>query len=255
MTRPILLHIPHASTAIPDRWRETFLLDGNELEREILVMTDRYTDELFDLGDAADRLVFPVSRLLVDVERFHNDHDEPMAEKGMGAVYTKTHDGRPLKSAERRGELMSAYYVPHHDALEHWAAESLEHYGRCLILDCHSFPSHPLPCDMSQSPDRPDICIGTSKLHSQPGLVAAARSAFEARGWSVKLDVPYFGTMVPLPYFGREPRLASVMVEVNRRLYLDETSGEKLGSFPEIKQDLVGALKDIVAYWSGFGND
>lgn len=254
MTRPILLHIPHASTAIPDRWRETFLLDGNELEKEIRVMTDWYTDELFDLGDAANRLVVPVSRLLVDVERFHNDHDEPMAEKGMGAVYTKTHDGRPLKSAERRGELMSAYYVPHHDALEHWAAETLEHYGRCLILDCHSFPSQPLPCDMSQSPDRPDICIGTSKLHSQPGLVATARSAFEARGWSVKLDVPYFGTMVPLPYFGREPRLASLMVEFNRRLYLDEDSTEQLPDFLSVKQRLRETMDAIVDYWMSNGN-
>lgn len=254
MVRPILLHIPHSSTHIPVEWKGVFQIDEGELADELRVMTDAFTDDLFELDDIADRLVFPVSRLLVDVERFHNDRDEPMADKGMGAVYTKTHDGRSLKSSERRSDLMSAFYVPHHDALETWSRRALEEFGQCMILDCHSFPSRPLMCDMSQSPDRPDICIGTSKLHSQPGLVEAAKGAFEAQGWSVKIDSPYFGTMVPLPHFGREPRLASLMIEVNRRLYMDESSGERLARFADIAECLELALRAIVDHWQRHGN-
>jgi N-formylglutamate amidohydrolase len=107
---------------------------------------------------------------------------------------------------------------------------------------------------MNQKPDRPDVCIGTLKLHSQPGLVAAARSAFEAHGWSVKIDSPYFGTMVPLTYLGREPRLASLMIEVNRRLYLDEGSAERLPEFHAVKRRLREAMDGIVDYWRSNGN-
>ena len=44
---PLLVHIPHSSTHIPDDLRVSFALDDEALEAELLAMTDRYTDELF----------------------------------------------------------------------------------------------------------------------------------------------------------------------------------------------------------------
>jgi N-formylglutamate amidohydrolase len=61
-------------------------------------MTDAFTDELFaPTSFEAARVVFPVSRMVCDVERFPDGADEPMALRGMGAVYVKTTDGRPLR--------------------------------------------------------------------------------------------------------------------------------------------------------------
>jgi hypothetical protein len=54
-------------------------------------MTDAHTDELFPVTPfEAERVVFPVSRLVCDVERFSSDEDEPMASRGMGVFYTRT---------------------------------------------------------------------------------------------------------------------------------------------------------------------
>jgi hypothetical protein len=48
-------------------------------------MTDAYTDELFPVTPVeAGRVVFPISRLVCDVERFSSDEDEPMAVRGKG---------------------------------------------------------------------------------------------------------------------------------------------------------------------------
>jgi N-formylglutamate amidohydrolase len=66
-----------------------------------------------------------------------------MAAKGMGAVYTHTSDGRPLRpslDAEERQRLLDAYYVPHHRKLEQLVRSALGDCGRCLIIDGHSFP-------------------------------------------------------------------------------------------------------------------
>ncbi len=90
----VVLHIPHASTVIPTSCRQDFLLTNAELEQEVLAVTDWFTDELFHL-DGAARSILPVSRLIVDPERFADDSAEPQAEVGRGVIYTQTWRGRP----------------------------------------------------------------------------------------------------------------------------------------------------------------
>ena len=90
---PLVTHVPHSSLNVPPWCREQFVLNDEELERELLAMTDRYTDELFvqptsNMGGAS--FVNHLSRLVFDPERFEDDNLEPMASKGMGAVYTRT---------------------------------------------------------------------------------------------------------------------------------------------------------------------
>src|SRR6266480_5901722 len=85
---------PHSSTAIPEDVRATFAPSDEVLHQELLRLTDRYTDEMFALDPAAAiSVVFEVSRLVVDPERFLDDSVEPMAKSGMGAVYTATTEG------------------------------------------------------------------------------------------------------------------------------------------------------------------
>ena len=54
------------------------------------LMTDHFTDDLFDINTInISSLKFSVSRLLVDPERFEIDKNEPMSKVGMGSVYEK----------------------------------------------------------------------------------------------------------------------------------------------------------------------
>src|SRR5277367_4150706 len=92
----LVLHIPHASLVIPTDLVADLLLPPEQLDHELLAMTDRYTDELFALPPTlATTVAFRVSRVVVDPERFTDDEREPMARKGMGVVYTRTSSGRP----------------------------------------------------------------------------------------------------------------------------------------------------------------
>jgi len=96
--KPTIVHIPHSSTCIPERYRHEICLSYAELTAELLVMTDWFTDQLFGQATryGATLFVNEVSRLVMDPERFPDDHEEPMAAKGMGAVYVSTSNGRPL---------------------------------------------------------------------------------------------------------------------------------------------------------------
>jgi N-formylglutamate deformylase len=63
----------------------------------------------------------------------------------------------------------------------------------------------------------------------------------EREGYSVAVDIPFAGALVPLSAFGKDPRVLSVMIEVNRRLYMDELSGRKTEAFGAV-QASVGRL-------------
>jgi len=93
---PIIIHIPHASRKIPSDIRRSLLLSDSDLEEELTVMTDAFTDELFDVV-SANAEIFPVSRLVLDPERFIDDNQEMMAALGMGVIYTCTSSGQRLR--------------------------------------------------------------------------------------------------------------------------------------------------------------
>ncbi len=233
-----IFHIPHASIAIPDRYLPGF---SPELEDNLLRMTDWYTDELFDFG-FGDRLVFPISRLVCDPERFRDDEREEMAKIGMGAVYRTGYDLSQLRynlTADIREEILQTYYDPHHQKLEKLTQEKLALYGQCLIIDCHSF--HPTPLPYEKDGLRPDICIGTDGFHTPEWLSEIIAVSFQRMGYTVSMNRPFAGTMVPSSYYRRDSRVLSVMIEVNRGLYMSE-DGEKRATFSKVKKDIEKAI-------------
>lgn len=249
-TQIAVLHIPHSSRRVPAEERQAILLDDAGLDNELLRMTDAYTDDLFPLTPVeAARLVFPISRLVCDVEQFPTDESEPMATRGMGAIYTRTSMAQPLRDqpiASNRQMLLDQWYWPHHAMLERLASGVIAQSRVCLIVDCHSFPSVALPYEMDQTSDRADICIGTDLFHT-PSLVRdAIGAAAEEEGYSVAVDAPFAGALVPLSAYQKDRRVLSVMIEVNRRLYMDENTGLKGHDFEKVRA-AVGRIIVIAA--------
>ena len=242
MKNATLLHIPHASTKIPEQYLGQF--DRAKLPQELNVMTDWFCDELFDCG--RDRLVFPISRLVCDVERFRDDGREIMAKLGMGVLYRSASDLTPLRSVTEkdRQEILTRCYDAHHEAFTKAVGEKLGSYGHCLIVDCHSFYPSALPYELCRDEERPDICIGTSDCHTPKAMSEMLVRFFSERGYNVRVNSPFAGTIVPMEYFERDRKVSSVMIEVNRRLYL-AAPGVKSGSFGAIRSLLRECIETL----------
>jgi N-formylglutamate deformylase len=251
-TEPVsstIIHVPHASTVIPADVRSEFVLNDADLQHEIRVMTDHLTDRLFDVpGVVAVR--FPVCRLVVDPERFESDDEEVMAARGMGVVYTRTSAGVPLRrslTAAQRGELIATFYRPHHAALEAAVDRALAQHQRCVLIDAHSFPASPLPYEVYQDADRADICIGTDDFHTPDELLGLVVEACRRAGWTVTVNRPFSGALVPTTFYKSNPAVHAVMIEVNRRLYLDERTATASPGFEECQRRLATVLAAIRA--------
>lgn len=249
VSKQVVFHIPHSSHSIPKKMRSQFLLTDEELENELIKMTDRYTEELFTSGFACTKVCAKVSRLVVDVERFTEDAEEPMSKVGMGAVYTKTSDQRILREvifSRERQKLLKEYFFPHHHKLNKKVIQVIRKSSKVLIIDCHSFSSVPLLYEPNKNVDRPDICIGTDPFHTPECITIAFVNAFREAGFTVKINEPYSGTIVPLEHYQKNPHVRSIIIEVNRKLYMNEKSGEKLPEFDAVAQKIQEVILEVL---------
>ena len=248
----VIFHVPHDSTLVPSEVRRQITLTDGELDEELIKMTDHLTLLLFASGAPEAQVIrAPASRLVVDVERFAEDRHEPMADRGMGAVYTVTSSLKPLRRPLLDGErdaLMLAYYRPHHARLEAAVSAAIDLHGRCLVIDCHSFPSLALPYEFADpAVARPDICIGTDAFHTSGELATTFVEAFQREGWSVDLNQPFAGALVPVSRYGQDRRVTAVMVEINRRLYLSESDATPLPTFATVADRLRNCCMAAIA--------
>ena len=250
MNDKLLIHIPHSSLYIPENHLDTYTADSETILQNLIALTDYATDDLFNHPDHQNQLVFPVSRLLCDVERYENDQDEIMAKRGMGVAYTHGASGEILRDFNKhhRQDIIRQYYKPHHNQLLQMVKKIVREEGYCIIVDAHSFPSKPLPYEFDQNPDRADFCIGTDDIHTPDSLIQCITDYLTKKKYTVELNKPYSGTMIPSELYNKGIPIISVMIEVNRRLYMDEETQTRSSGYENTKSTIYKILDKIQEY-------
>ncbi|MBU3680199.1 MAG: N-formylglutamate amidohydrolase [Candidatus Kapabacteria bacterium] len=229
----VVMHIPHASTHLPSL--EGFVLDA--ILPNMALQTDWATDAMFDV-EGVKQIVTPFSRLFCDVERLR-DEDEPQFKSGRGFYYTLGFDGSLLRheDANHKRHVHKEYYTAHHTLLDETVHSALAATGKCCIIDCHSFNDQVVGtlCD---TPHDPDFCIGTDGYHTPDALRDYAVDFFKSRGYTVEIDNPFSGCVIPMSVYQSNPNVTGLMIEVNKRLYMVDL---------RILRDQVGQLQRVMS--------
>lgn len=225
----IVLHIPHASPVLP------FGRSGWDagIGEEIARWTDWHTGWLFGSSSLADPRIVPVaypfSRFFCDVERLE---DDPLEAVGQGRVYRRFGSlERTLPEEELDFALGS--YAEHRKRLV--GALSAGGPGT-LLVDCHSFPA-----DLSDV----DVCIGVNEDWSRPdeALIEKAVEHFTSRGYSTRVNEPYSNSVSPETEF----RYASLMIEVNKRTYLQGMNEMDMCKALSVRDCIEGLLLSLLS--------
>ena len=242
VVQDIILHIPHSSTIIP--YKEGYVLEEQDLENDMNLLTDWFTDDLFDLP--YPKIITPFSRIFCDVERFADDEKEIMGQYGMGMLYTHLDNGKLMRKVNHdlRMKIKSDYYDVHHRMLESLTSEMMARYGKSKIIDCHSYEDKPNHRDLNKDIPRPDFCIGADDYHTPDNLTQRVKNYLTKQGYKVEINKPYSGTIIPMKYYKQERNIAGIMIEVNRKLYMTKMGNTNLknADFDTIK----ALMKEIV---------
>ena len=196
----MIKHIPHSSTYIPYECK-CFIGEPKDF-------SDIGVIPVFGVTNA---LVFPMNRLVCDVERFIEN--EPMEEKGMGICYTNNADLEPMRivSEEERNYIIEKYYKPHHKRLELMVEEELRKYGEAVIIDCHTYRKEPWKYE-DETLARPAVCIG----YDEESWVSTYVETFLSyRIKDIGINTPFSGAIKPLKYI-KDKNVHSVMIEVRQ---------------------------------------
>jgi N-formylglutamate deformylase len=127
----------------------------------------------------------------------------------MGAVYVKTSDEGPLRehlTPAERARLIELWYHPHHQRLTQTVDDVISDAKDCIIVDCDSFRRD--RCLMNRTRTR----FGrTSASEQTDGIhptdcARTGRRVSAARGFSVLVDRPFAGALVPASTIGGRQR-------------------------------------------------
>ena len=108
-----------------------------------------------------------------------------------------------------------------------------------LLIDCHSFSC--VPNLLNSNPPDIDICIGYNDDETRPDKVVIGNIVqyFKSLGYKVGVNTPFSNSKtfnVPVKYH-------SIMIEVNKSLYMGEYSLMKDGGFDRLKREINSLYK------------
>ena len=263
-TLPLVLTSPHSGRQYPPQFQAASRLDALALRKS----EDSFVEEIFlaaaRLGAPLLRARFP--RAYCDVNREPYELDPTMFDDdlpahantssvrvagGLGTIARVVASGEniyraklPYAEAERR---IRHYYRPYHAALAELVDATVEQFGQCILIDCHSMPSVALPAANRRARDRPDIVLGDrfgTACHRD--LTDQVEAELTRLGYRVGRNAPYAGGFTTAHYGRPAAGLHALQIEINRAIYMDETSFTRLPELHRISQDMATMVRRIM---------
>jgi N-formylglutamate amidohydrolase len=256
---PVLIEVPHAGTTVPEAVSDELVAPADALLRD----ADIYVDELYanapNLGAAL--LCARVSRFVVDLNRAQDDfdsatvtdHPSTLGAQPRGVVWRATTDGRPLLrrplSLPALRSRLATYYVPYHEQLRRTLEALRSQFGFAILIAGHSMPSHGRSLHVETGIRRADVVPGTrGRTSADARVIDAVDAHFRSAGLSVRHDDPYKGGFSTTHYGRPDLRVHAVQIELNRALYVNETTFQKReGDFERVQGLLDGLVVKLGA--------
>ncbi len=263
-TVPLVFASPHSGRSYPSAFVASARLDPLALRKS----EDGFVDELFAAAaeHGAPLLAATFPRVFCDVNREPWELDPNMFEgplpswvntasprvgAGLGTIARVVASGEPvyrrkLSFAEAEDRIRR-HWQPYHAALAALIAETRAEFGCCLLIDCHSMPTHP-----AQAANPPDFVLGDAHgTACAPRVTRGVETMLQALGYRVRRNDPYAGGYVTRHYGRPREGVHALQVEVARPLYMDEARIERLPGMAALQGDIARLIADLAgADWS-----
>ena len=250
---------PHSGRDYPQEMLDVSVLDS----KTIRLSEDAFVDEIFasapELGSPL--LVANMPRAYVDLNRAKTELDpalikdvrghglNPRVASGLGVIPRVVANGRPIYDgklpfsvAEHR---LKECWIPYHSCLQGLLDRAREKFGRSVLIDCHSMP-HAAVSPRNMNSPSPEIIIGDRfGAAAATDLVEEVHLAFERAGFLVARNTPFAGAYVTQHYGRPSHDQNAIQIEIDRSLYMNEATIERLPNFDDFCARIREVILDI----------
>jgi len=268
---PLIFASPHSGRLYPNDMMAASALDAAAIRRSEDVLVDGLIEAATAHG--ATVITAAYARAYIDVNREPYELDPAMFEDelpafarartarvaaGLGSIAKVVGEGqeiyrRKLTFAEARRRIEGAHQ-PYHQALAGLIETTRARHGRVALIDWHSMPSAASGLNAANSYDRArrgcDIVLG-DRFGSAcaPELTRLVERQLEAMGYRVARNAPYAGGYTT-EFYGRPVEgVHALQIEINRAVYLDESTLTPTEGFPRLKRDIERLGRTLAAEW------
>ena len=251
---PALFCSPHSGSHYP----ADFISRSDQPLSSLRRNEDAFIDALFSKAPeyGAPLLAARFPRCFLDVNRAEDELPQKWlprgetatvrAQSGLGIIPTVLGENqpiyrRPLKPSVIKARI-DALYHPYHNALKSLIADARHHFGRALLIDCHSMPGFAI-----SGARRADIILGDRYGTScHPDTIAGVEALFTQRGYSVARNYPYAGSYVTSHYGQPHEGAEAIQIEINRDLYLNPVTLKPKRGYERLETDLETIIRSII---------
>jgi N-formylglutamate amidohydrolase len=142
---------------------------------------------------------------------------------------------------------ITQFHQPYQKAVKEAIDEVHAHFGAVWHVNCHSMPA--LSSQISEEgPGKPraDFVLGDRDgTTCSPEFTQFIRDTLAGMGYDVKVNDPYKGVELVRAFSDPASGRHSLQIEVNRRLYMDESSREKNAGFAELRRNIDSLVAGI----------
>lgn len=250
---------PHSGRRYPDDFR--YACDFSALRQA----EDAHVDRLFSFLPAlgVPFLTARVARSYVDLNRADNvsaawrraaaaGEDPAYLPQEGGLIRspaTPRHStpvyGRTLRLSEAFNRVARCHR-PYHARLDALVAQTARRHGTVVHINCHSMPS---TTHRGTRKNKYDIILGTRDgTTAAPHLAKKLQALLTAKGYKVGINIFGFrGAEIVRRQGDPAQNRHSIQIEVNRALYMNETTLRRLPRMKKLQTDLrdaLGAFRD-----------
>ena len=258
---PVIFASPHSGVAYDPMFLEQSVLTTLQIRSS----EDAYVDQLFATAPTrgAALLLAEVPRAYLDLNRAPDELDpaviegivraphNPRVSSGLGVIPRVVSGGRaiyrgklPLAEAEAR---IARYWHPYHRALRELVESTNTQFGQAILIDCHSMPHEAIEHHARPGQILPQVVLGDRfGAAAAPWVMAAIEAAFEGEGFLVARNAPFAGAFIAQSYGRPSANRHVVQVEIDRALYMDETTIAPLPVFDDFAARMARVVERLV---------
>lgn len=173
-----------------------------------------------------------------------------VSKSGLGLLKTVSRYGEPLQErkltvAEVEARL-DRYYRPYHRELASVMDRMLAAHGFYYQLTCHCMSAVGAPTHADAGKERMDFCLGNLRgTSSTAEFIEFVAEVIRAQGFTCSVNTPYTGGELNRRYGKPDGTQESVMVEINKKRFMDVASFKKNEGFDAIR-GVAGAVLQAV---------